>query len=276
MMDKPHLQAIYIYPVKSLAGIRISESKPTTRGLEYDRRWMLVDEDGVFLSQRSHPQMALLQQEIKGNQLHFSSPKSSSGLSISLFGPTTYQIQDVQIWEDSVDALVYKKEINDWFTKQLGSYCQLVYMPEGSRRIVDPNYARNNDIVSFADGFPYLIATKASLQDLNKKLSTPIQMSRFRPNLVIGGSLTPWEEDNWQAFQIGAFHFQYTKPCARCQVITIDPFTATSGAEPLRTMSGFRKRDNKVLFGLNACLALPLPSNDLPPLAIGDTVHLST
>lgn len=250
----PLLTKIFIYPIKSLGGIALSESVLTRQGLKYDRRWMLVDSDGIFLTQRSNPKMALLQPRIESEQLIVedrSVPSSFISLPLNLDKNHTPTIS-TKVWDDECDAVPVSTEADQWFSEALKTHCRLVYMPESTHRQVDLNYAQPADITSFSDGFPYLITSESSLQDLNSRLGTPVRIERFRPNLVVSGSL-PWDEDNWLKFAIGNAHFYSTKPCGRCQVITIDPLTATIGKEPLQTLATFRRQGNKVLFGLNAC-----------------------
>jgi uncharacterized protein YcbX len=250
----PLLTKIFIYPIKSLGGIVLSESKLTRQGLQYDRRWMLVDLDGMFLTQRSTAKMALLQPRIEAEHLIVedrSLPGSSIAIPLSL-APDHATSISTQVWDDVCDAIPVSAEADLWFSEALQIPCRLVYMPESTHRQVDLNYAQSADITSFSDGFPYLIASESSLQDLNSRLQTPVGIERFRPNLVVSGTL-PWDEDNWKAFSLGNARFYSTKPCGRCQVITIDPQTAIVGKEPLQTLATFRRQGNKVLFGLNAC-----------------------
>jgi len=274
MATQPHLAQLYIYPIKSLGGIALDSATPLGRGLQYDRRWMLTDPDSSFLTQRSDPRMALLKPQIRNGQIMIPAIKDGDeALHIPLTGPDQKSGLKVQVWEDAVDALPYPTDINDWFSRQLDRPCQLVYMPDTSDRPVDPDYAQPGDQVGFADGFPYLIATLASLRDLNQRLDQPITIERFRPNLIIEGDLEPWSEDNWQAFHLGDFTFRSTKPCARCQVVTIDPATAERGAEPLKTLAGFRQKEHKTLFGLNACLDLDsAPEGGV--LRVGDVLKI--
>lgn len=165
------------------------------------------------------------------------------------------QKKKVRVWQDDCEAVLVSAEADHWFSKALGTPCHLVYMPETSQRPVDPKYAKAEETVSFADGYPYLMIGQASLDDLNDRLSEPIDMIRFRPNLVFSGG-TPFMEDEWENFSIGAARFRGTKPCARCQIPTIDLTTGKTSKEPTKTLATFRKQDNKILFGLNACWEL--------------------
>ena len=244
------LKSIYIYPIKGLGGIALNEAVVLQKGLQYDRRMMLVDEQGVFISQRTFPNLSL-----------FKLQSLSDGFSI-LFGEQQIKIPfsfegellPVRVWEDEVQAIVAPYEINAWFSQQLNQSIRLVYMPEYATRAVDKKYALQNEQVSFADGYPILVIGEASLHLLNSKLEESVLMDRFRPNLV----LTDCEahaEDELKIFAIGEVEFKGVKPCARCTVVTINQQNAQQGSEPLKTLSTYRKVNNKVLFGQNVlCL----------------------
>jgi len=175
----------------------------------------------------------------------------------------------VSIWDsEHVLAVRVSDEADRWFSDALGKPCHLVYMPEATHRTVDPAYARPTDAVSFADGYPYLLIGQASLDDLNQRLPDPIGMERFRPNIVVEGSL-PYEEDSWQQFSVGELDFSGVKPCARCVLTTIDPATGERGPEPLRTLTTYRQYKHKILFGQNVLLT---DVNATGTLRVGDTV----
>lgn len=244
------LRDIYIYPVKSLAGIRLAESVVEEKGFQHDRRWMLVHADGSFVSQRDCPQLALLGVEIVGGGLKVFDRKNPD---ISVFVPFGLALgpeKDVAIWNDEVTAVVVDAKISDWFSEFLGFVVDLVVMPKEFRRPVDTRYAVNAESVSFADGMPYLIIGQASLDELNSRLAHPIPMNRFRPNLVFSGGV-PFLEDKLRKIRIGTVEFQIVKPCARCVMTTVDQDTAEMGKEPLKTLASFRTVNNKVMFGQN-------------------------
>ncbi|MCU0406965.1 MAG: MOSC domain-containing protein [Ignavibacteriaceae bacterium] len=155
----------------------------------------------------------------------------------------------VVIWDDTVIGEFYNNQIDQWFSEIIGIKCHLVKMPETTRRIVDETYAKNK-IVSFADGYPFMIIGQASLDDLNSRLEDPLPMNRFRTNFVFTGGKS-FEEDNWKKFKIGDVIFKAVKPCARCVITTTDQETAERAPEPLHTLSKYRKIDNKVFFGMN-------------------------
>lgn len=247
------LSEIWIYPVKSLAGIRLEKSRVTQRGLEYDRRWMLVDEKGVFVTQRKYPQLVLFQPKIDGGFMQISHKDATKGsVSFSLSQNNENQPIEVQVWEDSVSAIEVSEQVSSWFSEILGFNVRLVFMPDESLRKVDPDYAvAPDDMTSFSDGFPFLIIGQASLDDLNTRLQEKVRMERFRPNFVFSGG-EAYEEEQWKEFRIGNLVFHGVKPCGRCIMTTVDAQKGNfSGKEPLSTLSTYRKKGNKVLFGQN-------------------------
>jgi uncharacterized protein len=247
------LTEIWIYPVKSLPGIRLSKATVMGKGLRYDRRWMLVDENGRFLTQREHPEMALFKISMTptGFQIESQHNKAKqSAIMLPFENKTSTKPLQVQIWDDEVLAEEVDPTLSSWFSECLTFTCRLVFFPENNTRPVDTTYAKLNEQVSFADAFPYLIIGESSLSDLNGKLEQPIRMNRFRPNFVFTGE-TAFEEDHWSIIKIGSILFFVAKPCARCVLITVDPETGIKGAEPLKTLSQYRKANAKVLFGQN-------------------------
>jgi uncharacterized protein len=249
-MSEYKLSGIYIYPIKSLGGISLQHAKVQERGLENDRRWMLVDEKGRFLTQRQHAQMALLQVALIDDGLLVTHKQDLLEPLIIPFAEKAGSPVTVTIWDDTCVAMEVNAFISEWFTKALGMPARLVYMPENSRRNVDENYALNNEVVSFADGYPILLIGQSSLDDLNSRLQETIPMDRFRPNLVFTGG-DAFAEDQWENFEIQDLHFRVAKPCARCVLTTIDQETGIKSKEPLKTLSEYRLVNNKVLFGQN-------------------------
>ncbi len=249
-----NLIAIYLYPVKSLGGILLMEATAEKRGLVYDRRWMLTDADGVFLSQRELPEMALLQPSIENGHLvirHRGKPLEPLPIPLD---PTSYgEPLTVTVWDDTCAAVHVSEAADDWFCEALNSPCHLVYMPDDSVRPIDPDYAQPDDLVSFADGYPFLIIGEASMAYLNSQLEPPLSIRRFRPNFVFSGNV-PHEEDEWKSFSIGSVRFRGTKPCGRCQIPTIDPETSIQGKEPSATLAKYRRFGHKINFGMNVCL----------------------
>lgn len=245
------VSAIYIYPVKSLGGFRVDEATVTATGFEYDRRWMLVDRDGKFLTQRNIAAMALLQTAIIPEGLYIAHkhfPEKNITIPFITSGHCT---KKVQVWDDTCYAWCYDDpEMDAWFNEMLGVDCELVYMPDTTKRMVEAPYAKNNEITSFSDGYPFLIIGQSSLDELNSKLEDPIPIDRFRPNIVFTEAV-PFIEDSWKYFTINAIDFYGVKTCGRCMVTTINQETAVAGREPLQTLATYRTVDKKIKFGMN-------------------------
>jgi uncharacterized protein len=248
------LSEIWIYPVKSFGGISLSQAQVTDRGLEHDRRWLLVDENGTFLSQRENPELALFQTEIGMDFLSITHREKLETIQVPLyhtFSGTQKKIT-VTVWEDTIEAYEVSQTTTDWFTKILGFTSRLVYMPEESHRKVEAEYAvTESDINSFSDGYPFLIIGQSSLDDLNSRLKKALPMNRFRPNFVFTGGL-PYVEESWKEFTIGGLSFFGVKPCGRCIMTTIDQEKGIqSGKDPLLTLAKYKKEGNNVIFGQN-------------------------
>ncbi len=261
---------INIYPVKSLRGISLNAAKVEARGLQYDRRWMIVDPQGQFISQREVPEMTLLTTEITVDSLVIShATRSLPVLSVPLQPLKFAEPLVVKIWDDTCQALAVSAQADAWLSEMLQTPCRLVYMPDDSLRPTDPQYSQATDIVSFADGYPILIIGEASLEDLNQRLETPLPMNRFRPNLVFSGG-APYEEDTWKTFQIGNLSFRGVKPCGRCAITTINQENAERGSEPLKTLASYRLDGKRILFGMNVCWNVIASEETI--LKIGDTI----
>ncbi|OYU96776.1 MAG: MOSC domain-containing protein [Bacteroidetes bacterium B1(2017)] len=243
------LSSITIYPIKGFPGIQLEEAVLEPQGLQYDRRWMLVDEQGVFISQRTSAQLALFGLNQKEDGFEVIAPNKSASFFVP-FATNGIQIP-VKVWDDEVLATHYSNDADAWFSKQLNLSCSLVFLPAQSTRLLESNYNPSGlETVSFADGFPYLLIGHESLNDLNQRLAQPILMDRFRPNFVITGGI-PFLEDSFTEFSIGSNQFAALKPCARCTVTTINQQSAIQEKEPLKTLSTYRQVDNKILFGMN-------------------------
>jgi hypothetical protein len=252
-----YLSEINIYPVKSFRGFAAESGSVERAGLAGDRRWMVVDTNGRFLSQREHPVMATFSAELRGGELVL----GRAGESISVPAvPGGTVVRSVEVWNDALSADVFSGEVNEWLSAAIGLECALVRLPESGFRPVDPDFATApDDRVSFADAFPYLLVGQASLDELNRRLAEPVPMDRFRPNLVVSGT-GAFEEDGWRRIRIGSVEFRIVKPCARCVLTTVDQEKGVrTGAEPLRTLAAFRTSllngKPKVLFGQNLIAA---------------------
>ncbi|TGE16784.1 MOSC domain-containing protein [Hymenobacter elongatus] len=243
------LSDLYIYPVKSLGGIRVTEAVVEARGLRHDRRWLLVDERNQFMTQRQTAEMALLKVLPAYNGFLLTHTGRPDLLPLYVpFEATPEQTLFVTIWDDMVFAWRGTPAADAWLTAALGRICKLVYMSDMVMRATDGGDVAGN--VSFADAYPFLVIGQSSLQELNSRLAQPVPMDRFRPNFVFTGG-QPYEEETWRDFLIGSLPFQGTRPCGRCVVTTIDQTTAQKGVEPLRTMAPYRTQDGKVMFGQN-------------------------
>lgn len=252
-MNQLTLTHIFVYPVKSLGGISLQSAKVEERGLQHDRRWMLIDKNGMFLTQREHPQMALLQVNIKEDMFevaHKTKTISKLQFPISNPQPSATSIA-VNIWNDIVIAKIVSHDADQWFSEALNMDCHIVLMDNESERLTDTQYTPQQKQVSFADAYPFLIIGQESLNELNRRLKEPLPMNRFRPNFVFSGG-EPFVEDTWKDFMIGSLKLRAVKPCARCVVTTVNQDTAVKASEPLETLAKFRKDGNKVNFGMNA------------------------
>ena len=260
------VSALYIYPIKSLQGVSLTEANVREKGFQYDRRWMIIDSSGEAITQRTHTQLSQIRLSMEKDQIILSH-KDMADLTIPLI-LTEGKAMEAVVWGDKVKSIAASDEVNEWFTAVVNEPCKLVFMPEEAARPVDTSRAKNGEQVSFADGYPYLIIGQASLDDLNARMDKALPMNRFRPNIVVEGT-KPYEEDEWGEIQIGEVKFRVTHPCKRCVFTTVDQDTGTKGAEPLKTLSAYRREGKSVIFGVNT-LALEAGTVNL-----GDPVHLA-
>jgi len=258
------VSALYVYPIKACRGVRVAEWPVVARGFDADRRWMLVDEAGTFVSQREEPRLALVNTAFDGDDLRI----DALGLA-PLTLPRSYEAgaaRTVRVWNDQVLGCAHP-EASAWFSEFVGAPGELVYMPEAQHRRVNPARARAGDIVSFADGYPFLLISEASLEDLNARMAEPVPMERFRPNIVVSG-IQAFAEDEFSHVRLGEISFRGVKRCDRCVVTTIDIATGEPSQEPLRTLATFRRWDSQVWFGMNLI-------HDAPGvLRVGDPVQV--
>ncbi len=268
------LDAITVYPVKSLRGVAVQEAEVEPWGLAGDRRWMVADGNGRYLTQRELPGMARIA----------AAPAGDGGIVLSVPGTSPGEMRvpmpeadsptvEVVVWRDRVRAQPAGRDADAWLSDALGRACRLVHMGDpAAARPVDPAYGQPADRVSFADGFPLLGMNRASLDDLNARLAQPVPMARFRPNLVVSGA-APWAEDRWRLLRVGGaggVAFRAVKLCARCVIVTTDQETGARprDREPLRTLSSFRRDGRgRVLFGQN------LVPDGVGRIAVGDRVE---
>ena len=259
---------IRLYPVKGLRGFAVREAMVEPWGLAGDRRFMVVDGASRFMTQREWPAMAVVAADIVSGGLALS---TGSGQDIRIQVPDATQPRvEVTIWKNRVPAVDCGQKIAVWLSDVLGTPCRLVHMSEpATARPADPDFAAPADHVSFADGFPLLVTTQASLDDLNARLDRPVTMDRFRTNLLVEGA-EPWAEDDWRSLRVGEVRFAGVKDCARCAVTTVDQESGVRSGdnEPLRTLAGFRRKaGGRIIFGQN------LVPRRLGRVVVGDTVE---
>ncbi len=257
------LAALHRYLVKSCRGDALGVARFDARGLVDDRRLMVVDHTGMFLSQRRVARLAVIAPTLSGGRLDLTAPGHPPiTVDLTIRRPR----RPVSVWRHRGDGEDLGDPVAAWLGCVLGQAARLVRLPDDVVRPIDPAYATSpSDQTAFTDGFPLLLTSVASLEDLNRKLADPVPMDRFRPNLVIAGA-EPFAEDSWRRIRIGALELSVVKPCARCVVTTIDQATAERGDEPLRTLAGFRTVDGAVLFGQN------LIHHGAGPISVGDPV----
>lgn len=241
------IEQLNIYPIKGLGGIQVQSALALERGFKNDRRFMLVDAQGTFISQRSHTEMALFKTSIIGDMVKVAYKNESILLDTRQEEGETIE---TTVWEHSVNTIKVGKEASEWFSEQLGQSCTLVKMNQASHRNKVLSKAPDNTQVSLADGYPYLLLGTASVELLNSKLENPVGMDRFRANIIVNTKVAH-EEDDLDRCEINQLAFRVIKPCARCQVITIDQQLGIKSKEPLKTLSTYRKEENKVYFGAN-------------------------
>ncbi|MGZ3754646.1 MAG: MOSC domain-containing protein [Mucilaginibacter sp.] len=262
------ISELYIYPIKSLGGIKITSGEITDRGFQYDRRWMLVDKNNYFLSQRVNAQMALFDVTVTSNGLKVFNRTTLDEISIP-FEPQTEEFAEVTVWDDTCTGQIVSNDADKWFSKNLSMSCRLVYMPVDTERFTNPKYTPADSLTSFADAYPFMMIGHASLDDLNTRLSHKLPINRFRPNIVFTGGL-PYQEDRMDSLTINNIVFRGVKLCARCNMITIDQGNAAKSKEPTKTLATFRRRNNDVYFGQN------LISEGTGVISVGDELTVLT
>jgi len=257
--------SLHIYPIKSLGSIALSEMEALTEGFKYDRRWMLVDESGEFLTQRKHKRMAQFNCEISDGFITVSYGNEQINIPLDHHLPDPMK---VQVWSSKLKANEVSRQFSEWFSKHLGQRCTLVKMTDDSKRYKRLFTSPFKTHVSLADGYPYLVLGTASMKLLNDKCPETIPLDRFRANIILDTD-EPHEEDAYSEFSLGTAKFKVIKPCARCQVITIDQQTGEMGKEPTKTLASYRNKKSKILFGANTILL------EEGRVSIGDVIKAS-
>lgn len=245
-----------VYPVKGLKGIAVDAAVATGRGLAHDRRFMVVDPEGHFLSQRELPLMATVWTEIAGDELRLAAPDHGE-VAVPL-EPGGGEPLVATVWDSECAAIAPSPEADRWLSGVIGRPCRLAYMPDTTRRLSNPRHAGPDRLVGFADGYAFLVVSEPSLAALNARLARPVPLDRFRANVVVRGC-EPFAEDGWREFAVGAARLRMAKPCGRCQVTTTDQATGeVTGPEPLATLSAWRMSPEfGARFGMNAVTLAP-------------------
>ncbi|WP_336316355.1 MOSC domain-containing protein [Stutzerimonas stutzeri] len=246
-----HLSSLYRFPLKSAAGESLQRCASDSLGLLGDRRWMVVAAGtGRFLTQRILPRMALLQAHWQGDTALKLAAPGMPELLVRV--PDDKTMRCVQVWSANPVIPDAGETAAAWLSDFLGQACRLVYLPEDDGIQVDLDYARLGERTAFSDGFPFLLIGQASLDDLARRVGRPLEMLRFRPNLVVSGA-EPYAEDGWKRIRIGQLTFRVVKPCSRCVIPTLDPATGERAPdrEPLNTLLSYRKGPGGVFFGQN-------------------------
>jgi uncharacterized protein YcbX len=273
----PVVADLFIYPVKSCAGIRVDSADLWETGLYLDRLWMVVTEDGRFISQRTVPRLALVSTALRFETLQLRAPGMLRlDIPIGGFDYSPERRIEVEVWSNRVAAFPENELVNTWFSRFLEMPVRLVRIDPDFRRICDPEWTREHEaITQFADGFPLLVISKASLADLNRRLQVdgkpPVPMERFRPNLVIDG-VDAYGEDHLATLAAPGYEFKMVKPCARCGIPCVDQQTAAVGTEPLDTLAAYRRdqRLDGITFGMNAIV---LRGADEAVVRVGDELE---
>jgi len=272
-MSRLKVESLFIYPIKGVRGLGVERAALEARGFENDRRWLATDEEGKFFTQRDCDALARIKARPVSGGLHLSTDDDPEGVT-AVIG-SEGERRAVTVWIDNVDAIAADAEAAGWLSRALGRKARLFFMDDVSARSAPAQWAADQP-VSFADGLPLLIATTASLEALNREIAgageTPVEMARFRPNIVVSGA-DAWEEDRWRALRIGETLVELVKPCERCVVTTKNPKTGVSlGKEPLASLARIRRsadrRVNGVLFGWNAV------GRKLGQISLGDEIEI--
>jgi hypothetical protein len=272
----PRLTDIWRYPVKSCRGHRLTKAVVEPWGLAGDRRWMVVDGDGRFVTAREHSRLVLVNPTLEGDVIRLAAP-GMPDLAVPVPDPGDSGLAPVRVWSSELDAAMAIDEAGQWLSEVAGMDVRLVYLDDPTRRATNPDYSKDGDVVSFADGYPLLLTSEESLERLNEWIADgkhaaegPLPMTRFRPNVVVAGAAA-FAEDGWHLVRIGDVRFRVAKPCGRCVLTTVDPDTAVKGKEPLATLARHRRWDGNVWFGVNLIPDAPRASGHL---RLGDPVQI--
>lgn len=264
-MENLKVSEINIYPVKSCAGLSFDSAQVVDTGFEHDRQWMVVDSAGKFITQRQYPKMSLIKTTLIDNGVRFEAPNLKTiDVPISFDGKKI----ETDVWGNPCVGVDQGDEVSKWLSSFIGLECHLIIMSPDFKRGVSEKYkTRGDEIVGFADGFPFLLISEESLNELNSKLNEKIPMNRFRPNIVVSGGKS-FQEDEWKKIKIGEVVFRVAKPCARCEITTVNQATGEKGVEPLETLGSYRTKPKGIMFGQN------LIAENNGTIHIGDIVEV--
>lgn len=260
------ISSLIYYPIKACRGFEVESANVERMGLENDRRMMVTTPEGKFITQREYPRLALVTPKLSNGSLELSAPNYDSlRVGIQTSGAPVL----VDVWKSKdIHAIDQGEEAAQWFSDWLATAVRLVHIADGYKRLVNEQWAvHTDDHTGFADGYPILLASEEGLADLNARLESPVPMNRFRPNIVVRGC-GPFEEDSWNRIQAGDVKLAVVKPCARCEVTTIDKDTLEQSKEPLKTLGKYRKQKLGAIFGQNL-----IPLNE-GSLRVGMTVEV--
>ena len=241
------IESLHIYPLKSAKGISLTEMKVVKTGPQYDREWMLVDKNNNFITQRTHSQLCKIEQKISADRLFFTDDLNNE-FSVPL-ERTDSEVISIRIFGKETEAEIVSPEANQWFSNFFQQEVRLVRSPEKPSRYTSGNHGPQREIL-FPDGYPLLLTTHETLAELNGKLSTPVRMDQFRPNIVVSGAAAN-DEEKWVDFNLGSIEFSSVKACTRCKVITVNQSSGESDKEVMQTLKSYRTKDDQVIFGRN-------------------------
>ena len=273
-MAEPRVKSLHYYPVKGMTGIEVGAWKPERAGLQYDRRWMFITPEGRFISQRRFPELVHWSVVFFGSILVFTDRRRPQ-LQFWVYEAdrTDRPRVSVELWNDRFEAFLIEDPTVARLAAAMGAPdARLVYLGKDSSRPLDAAYRQGDEVTHFGDAFPYLITNTASLDALSVHCGEALDMSRFRPNIVLQTD-TPWAEDNWKSVQIGPHRFRIDKACGRCQVVNIDQITGKRNKELLAKIGKLREQDGRIRFGVYAVWE---PNNYEQPLREDHGISIRT
>lgn len=260
------VSALYIYPIKSCAGIEVGGIRFDSRGPQFDRRFMIIDLHGHMVTQRELPGLCQIAPTLLPTALGLRAP-GMVDLNIPLNAQDGQRTR-ARVWKHETEAIDQGEDAAGWLSELLGLQVRLVRWAEDMPRLVNRKRTQRNVHIAFADAYPALLLSEASLKDLNSRLKTPVTMARFRPNIVLSGC-DAYAEDHFQEIALGELGMDLVKPCERCIIVNVDPISGDKSNEPLKTLASYRMQGNKVVFGRNGV------HHGFGTVRVGDSVTVS-